>query len=155
MEYQADDIKIINIIKQVVKRQERKKKTFLKRAPGSLKRTLEFYMIDGVLYAHQQGQGRGKPVLPERMVVAELYRAHKITKHRGTQPVMEYIRQHFHHSPATSVITLEEYAEKALPCQLCMYRQKMTLTRGSSHMLNQEASLCQWEECLAVSGRMT
>ena len=87
-------------------------------------------MIEGVLYAHQEGRGKGKPVLPNSMVVTELYRAHKNTRHTGESRAVENIRQRFHHSPATSVMTLEELAEKALPCHTCMYRKKLTLTRG-------------------------
>ena len=128
--HQSDDEKITHIIKEVLKRKERRKLTFLKRTPGSKKRTLEFYMVEGVLYAHQEGKGKGKPLLPESMVITELYRAHKITRHTGESRALENIRQRFHHLPATSVITLEELAEKALPCQTCMYRKKLTLTRG-------------------------
>ena len=49
--YQSDDEKISHIIEGVLDRQRRKKRTFLKRAQNSRKRTLEFYMVDGVLYA--------------------------------------------------------------------------------------------------------
>ena len=87
-------------------------------------------MVDGVLYAHQEGKGKGKPVLPQGMVISEIFRAHKNTRHNGEDRALEYIRQKFHHSPATSVMTLEDLAQRLLPCQTCLYRKKLTLTRG-------------------------
>ena len=87
-------------------------------------------MVDGVLYAHQEGKGKGKPVLSQGMVISEIFRAHKNTRHNGEDRALEYIRQKFHHSPATSVMTLEDLAQRLLPCQTCLYRKKLTLTRG-------------------------
>jgi hypothetical protein len=126
--YQADDEKISYIIEGVAERQKRNKRTFLKRPPNSRKGTLEFYMVNRVLYAYQEVNRKGKPVLPEGLVITELYRAHRHTRHKGGEKALEYIRQKFHHSPATSVMTLEEIAGKILPCQTCMYRKKLTLT---------------------------
>ena len=91
--YQSDDIKIANIIEEVLKRQENNKLTFLKRTNGSRKRTLKFYMVKGVLYAHQEEEGKSKPVLPQGMVIAEIYQAHNTTRHTGESPALENIRQ--------------------------------------------------------------
>ena len=128
--YQADDDKISYIIERVIEKQNRNKRTFLKRPQTSRKGTLEFYLVDNVLYAYQEGEGKGKPVLPQGMVITEIYRAHRNTRHNGGDRALEYIRQNFHHSPATSVMTLEEIAGKIPPCQTCMYRKKLKLTRG-------------------------
>ena len=76
--YQADDDKISYIIETVKEKQNRNKRTFLKRPQTSRKGTLEFYLVDNVLYAYQEGEGKGKPVLPQGMIVTELYRAHII-----------------------------------------------------------------------------
>ena len=72
--YQADDDKISYIIERVIEKQNRNKRTFLKRPQTSRKGTLEFYLVDNVLYAYQEGEGKGKPVLPQGMIVTEVYR---------------------------------------------------------------------------------
>ena len=128
--YQADDDKISYIIERVIEKQNRNKRTFLKRPKTNRKGTLEFYLVDNVLYAYQEGEGKGKPVLPQGMIVTELYRAHRNTGHNGGETAIEYIRHKFHHSTATSEETLEEIVGKLLPCQTCMYRKRLTLTRG-------------------------
>ena len=64
---------------------------------GSRKRTLKLYMVQGVLYAHQEGEGKGKPALPQGMVIAEIYRTHNNTGHTGDAPALEDVRQRFHH----------------------------------------------------------
>ena len=130
MRKQSEDIKITYIIDTVLNNATMKKLTFLKRTKESRKKSIEFYMIDVVLYAHQGGNGKGKPVLPDSMVIPELYKAHNNTVHTGTTRAIENMRQRFHHSPATSVTTLEEIADKTLPCHTCMLRKKVTLTRG-------------------------
>ena len=112
IEDQADDLKVTHIMKKVIERQARKKRTFTKRAAGSMKNRTEFYMVDGVLYANKEYQGHGKPVLPQSMVITEIFRAHKATHHRGMQVALEHIRKHYHHSPATSEVTLEAMAGK-------------------------------------------
>ena len=128
--YQADDDKISYIIETVKEKQNRNKRTFLKRPQTGRKGTLEFYLVDNVLYAYQEGEGKGKPVLPQGMIVTEVYRAHRNTGHNGGEVAIEYLRHKFHHSTATSDETLEETVGKLLPCLTCMYRKRLTLTRG-------------------------
>ena len=130
IEHQADDVKITHIMKQIMGRQIGEKRIFTNRTEGSMKGRVEFYMVDGVLYANKEDQGPGKPVLPQNMVNNEIFRAHTATHHRGMQVALEHIRKYYHHSSATSEVTLENLAAKLLPCLKCMWRQKMSLTRG-------------------------
>jgi hypothetical protein len=130
MRRQGDDEKLYQTIRETTARQFLNQRTFAQDPTSNLNNRIKFHMVEGVLYTSEENQWPGKPVLPSNMVEGELYRSHIATPHRGIQATIDHVRERYHHSKATSEESLETTAKTILPCSLCMWRQKITLTRG-------------------------